>query len=710
MLRSILSSFKPGRNHERRLVVMKKYTRTNVKTTRCGFRAFRFDVCQTANLYLELERRQPLCEDACVLDFDYICPDYIVFFRLVAGNDSIYVRNVDPVTRWTPFSIDLSGSKMFLRDNMTRLYNNTIQLQVVPFPTAPGTVFKLRNLRLRPHTTEELAQKAYKETCLKSEAPSVDLYNYYFNQIFPCAIHSVVVSEANVRVEGTVGTTGMEFYLCEIPMFSTISCDNLRILQKIEPQNGVFAAVADRLTDAYGKTYDRVYSRWVLACKYPSGYKICSYGRYADEVASKYGFPPIRPKTKKGIGSFHETPFESDLDELGASYITINVYINDYIRLQPTAGSIPFDYNGTTYYAEKSEIETYDRLMLAAAQRNIKVAVILLIRTRQQSPDKAVGLMLEHPEMNPAGAYSMPNMTTGDSLHLYAASIDFLASRYNRPDGKYGRIHYWIAHNEADSGQAWTNAGDKTLPEFVDIYMKSMRLIYYTARKYDSDAEVLISLTHYWNSSHGEPNCFAPAKLMELFLDYCRKEGDFHWGVAHHPYAEDLLEPKSWLDPNADFHPDTKFITFKNLEVLDAWIKRPELLYKGSKRTLLLSEQNPNSVDYTPEAQDEQAACLAYAMKKVAACSGIDAYVAHSWHDEYFEGGLKTGLRKYPGDPDDPYGKKHAWFVFRDAGTGAEDRTFEFAKPIIGIGDWSEIFHPVKIRKKTSNENDVDDR
>ena len=157
MLRSILSSFKPGRNHERRLVVMKKYTRTNVKTTRCGFRAFRFDVCQTANLYLELERRQPLCEDACVLDFDYICPDYIVFFRLVAGNDSIYVRNVDPVTRWTPFSIDLSGSKMFLRDNITRLYNNTIQLQVVPFPTAPGTVFKLRNLRLRPHTAEELA-------------------------------------------------------------------------------------------------------------------------------------------------------------------------------------------------------------------------------------------------------------------------------------------------------------------------------------------------------------------------------------------------------------------------------------------------------------------------------------------------------------------------------------------------------------------------
>ena len=61
--------------------------------------------------------------------------------------------------------------------------------------------------------------------------------------------------------------------------------------------------------------------------------------------------------------------------------------------------------------------------------------------------------------------------------------------------------------------------------------------------------------------------------------------------------------------------------------MLDAWIKRPEMLYKGKKRTLLLSEQNPNSVDYTERGQDEQAACLAYAMKKVAACPGIDAYV-----------------------------------------------------------------------------------
>ena len=32
----------------------------------------------------------------------------------------------------------------------------------------------------------------------------------------------------------------------------------------------------------------------------------------------------------------------------------------------------------------------------------------------------------------------------------------------------------------------------------MDIYIKSMRLIYYTVQKYNDDAEVFISLDHFW--------------------------------------------------------------------------------------------------------------------------------------------------------------------------------------------------------------------
>ena len=115
---------------------------------------------------------------------------------------------------------------------------------------------------------------------------------------------------------------------------------------------------------------------------------------------------------------------------------------------------------------------------------------------------------------------------------------------------------------------------------------------------------------------------------------------------------------------------------------------------------MFLSEQNPNSLDYTEAALQEQAAGLAFALKKVEALSGIDAYIAHSWFDAHFEGGLKTGLRKYSDDPIDPYGCKPAWSVFRDWETLQENETFEFAKKQIDITSWDQIFHKVKTKEK----------
>ena len=82
----------------------------------------------------------------------------------------------------------------------------------------------------------------------------------------------------------------------------------------------------------------------------------------------------------------------------------------------------------------------------------------------------------------------------------------------------------------------------------MDIYVKSMRMVYYTARKYDADAEVFISLDHCWNQEYTEPHCYPAAEVMDTLMAYCKAEGDFKWGVAIHPYPESLLDPKSWLD------------------------------------------------------------------------------------------------------------------------------------------------------------------
>ena len=53
---------------------------------------------------------------------------------------------------------------------------------------------------------------------------------------------------------------------------------------------------------------------------------------------------------------------------------------------------------------------------------------------------------------------------------------------------------------------------------------------------------------------------------MDTLMAYCKAEGDFKWGVAIHPYPENLLDPKAWLDKKNTYATDTPYITFKNLE------------------------------------------------------------------------------------------------------------------------------------------------
>lgn len=142
-----------------------------------------------------------------------------------------------------------------------------------------------------------------------------------------------------------------------------------------------------------------------------------------------------------------------------------------------------------------------------------------------------------------------------------------------------------------------------------------MRMVYYTARKYDADAEVFISLDHCWNQEYTEPHCYPAAEVMDTLMAYCKAEGDFKWGVAIHPYPESLLDPKSWLDKRLLIH---SIRLMSHLKIWKYWMigSSIRLLLMKGKRTLLLSEQNPNSMDYTDEALQEQAAGLAYAWKK----------------------------------------------------------------------------------------------
>ena len=642
-----------------------------------------------------------LAEGISVLSFDYFCASGMEFMVVMVNDDRSRIEEnmirLPIAEGWSTFSVDVT-------DKLKRLQgpDDYLSLLIVPNAARPTTM-RIRNARLRAYTEKEREQARLKTERERREKQLNADIEVYLKKNYPCEVSRVTVNDDRVEVSGDIKGMPGEVYLCEVPMFRELTEKDFLTGQRVKGPKR-FKADFDRYAEVDGQRYDRLYSRWVLAQKSQNGMLICSHGHYADDVKAKYDLPHEVPASKKGIGGFGANRFASDLDSLDITSVTVNMWLG-FMSLTPSDDAIPFDYNGRTYYADRKAIEGFDKTLQYTAARDVIVNAIVLIAPERSFADKAAGRLFEHPDFDPAGIYTMPNMTTLESLNLYAAAIDFLAERYSRPDKKYGRVHHWIAHNEVDAGWVWTNAGIKTPLRFMDIYIKSMRLLYYTARKYSPHPEVFITLTHYWQSRHNE-YCYPSAQLLELLVDYTQAEGDFKWGVAHHPYPQSLFEPKSWLDDQATFDYDTPQITFKNLEVLDAWIKQPRALYQGKiKRTVFLSEQNPNSKDYSEEALREQAAGMAYAMKKLEACDGIDAYQMHGWFDQRAEGGLRIGVRRFMDDETDPGGRKPAWFVFQAFGTDREDEVFEFAKDIIGIDDWDQVIYkaPIPMRPELND-------
>ena len=104
-----------------------------------------------------------------------------------------------------------------------------------------------------------------------------------------------------------------------------------------------------------------------------------------------------------------------------------------------------------------------------------------------------------------------------------------------------------------------------------------------------------------------------------------------------------------------------------------------------------MSENGTNSSTYKLKDLEEQAAGFAYAWKKIKALEGIDGIQWNNWIDNRQEEGLRIGLRKFPDEPDDPYGSKPVWYLYRAAGTAQEEEAFEPYLAVIGLSDWDIV-------------------
>lgn len=647
-----------------------------------------------------------------VFSFEYTtdqpCPLHVYFASGIHEVGSIHVF-LPAAADWRAFTIDLGRS--------TR-WNRKVKTLRLDFGSEPGRMIRLRNLQLCPLPASNNTSNALPPAAPAAESMADDpqedrrllfqeeRIEHYLNSDYPCRITRVAVEEKSVRIEGVLAEGTADVFLCEAPLHQNligpgaadrVPLSALSLVHRLSARPGAFTVGLSRLSQSETGLRDRLFSRWLIARSDPQRegrFRILSHARWADEFFSLHDLSEEKPRSVKGLAAIDINRPMEDLDALGIGCATVNVVLNRLLASGADYDTIPYELNGKRWRFHRAAVEHLDQTLLAAARRRVVVAAVVLIGRENKPRDpRTPSTLLAHPDCEQGATFAMPDVASPEGAEVYHAVMDFLAARYSRPDGRYGRIHHWIMHNEIDMGFERTSAGRRGPQSYMDLYHRSMRLAYFTARRYDPHAKVFISLTHCWDRAPHERG-YRPRQLLDILSAYGRREGDFEWALAYHPCPEDPFEPKTWRDKRANFTLHTPLITFRNIEVLDAWARLPETAYRGRPRTIWLSEQGFNSRDYSEAALREQAAGLAYAWKKIAPLDTIEAFCYHNWIDNG-EGGLRIGLRKLPEDGLEP---KPAWHLYRALGTPKEDAACDFAKDLIGIATWDRIRHTDPIR------------
>lgn len=375
-----------------------------------------------------------------------------------------------------------------------------------------------------------------------------------------------------------------------------------------------------------------------------------------------------------------------ELDELGVTSVTTNVNINEVVYWDGRESALTWPVDGEEIPINTAYLAKFDKHIKTLTAEGVSVVVVLNnpIPKERDPSDPFI-----HPNTDPEGTpfgLGAFNVATERGIRYYRAAMEVLVDRYSRPGGEHGWISGYIVGNELTSHSQWYNIGDMTIEPFVEQYGAALHIADLAVRQTNPSARIYISLDHFWGKAgFGPTKGFGGKEFLERLAAWSREHGNFPWHVAFHPYPEDLFNPRFWEDKLAFVSFNTPVITFKNIEVLTAFLRKEAMLYEGEPRRVIFSEQGFHA-DPSEEGELLQAAAYAAAFYRVSKTPGVDAFMLHRHVSHPGEGGLRLGLRDF-----DVKTKLPIYEVFRLAGTDQWEEAFEFAKPIIGIKKWSEL-------------------
>ena len=439
-----------------------------------------------------------------------------------------------------------------------------------------------------------------------------------------------------------------------------------------------------------GKGPDLLFRRFVV--QDDNGQVIAGPAWVSDASAMpRMDHPMPWPKQIKGVSNPEDL---DDLVALGVRHVHVNIILSTLLlpdRAPDPPDAFIREVNGQRIRINPATIKGWDAKLKRMTDDGINVVAVLLNRVPNNATNDDP---LVHPDTDidaaphKLGAFSLDSEK---AVASYVGAIGFLAQRYSRADRRFGWIGGYIVGNEVDSHWVWHNMGPSDLEKVASHYIHELRLAWLAVREQSAAPRIFISLTHSW----ARPNAMDPLRslsgkdLLIRLTELSRAQGDFDWEVAYHPYPQNLFQPKFWEDRLAMFGYDSPMITFKNIELLPAFLDRTDMQYRGKPRRVILSEQGLHTPK-GPDGEKVQAAALALAMHRIKRTPGIDAFILHRHIDSRQEGGLLLGLRHPQGPGGRLGGKKRSWHVFKDFETPRWPEAADFALAVAGYQSWNE--------------------
>ena len=299
---------------------------------------------------------------------------------------------------------------------------------------------------------------------------------------------------------------------------------------------------------------------------------------------------------------------------VGAGSTVVTVEIGDLMLSRFEDGSLPYVWNGLTYYANGEELEKLDDTLRLYSDAGIYV-YLELVQTKAKSelPEGVNNIVFDAPTGR--NGYAL-NMTDPEGASRICGLFDLLARRYGN-GGETGCASAFIIGRNVNDMTNWY-AGSPSGDRGIHNYIKAVRAAYNILLSHTPGGRVYVSVNNGWNIADGVS--FTARDMLSSFNNLAGAEGDFYWNVSVEANSSDGSDSSIWDDPMASGK--SNFISPANIEVLSNQLATDIYKYDGMERRIILNHFNVGGFD-----EEARAASYAYAYYKCLSVGGVESFI-----------------------------------------------------------------------------------